>query len=83
MLQLFHPAFAIKEKRRLEVNTVHLTAASFDRNQHQGGIKQSSPCYLLHAGLLLGLFFDPEDGGDMFLRKVGSLAADYKLHPNR
>jgi hypothetical protein len=27
-------------------------------------------CYLLHAGFLLGLFFDPEDGGDMFLRNV-------------
>jgi hypothetical protein len=24
-----------------------------------------------HAGFLLGLFVDPEDGGDMFLRKVG------------
>jgi hypothetical protein len=26
---------------------------------------------MLHAGLLLGLFFDPEDGADMFLRNVG------------
>jgi hypothetical protein len=25
-----------------------------------------SACYLLHAGLFLGLFFDPEDGGNMF-----------------
>jgi hypothetical protein len=24
-----------------------------------------------HTGFLLGLFFDPEDGGDMFLRNVG------------
>jgi hypothetical protein len=23
------------------------------------------------CGFLLGLFFDPEDGGDMFLRNVG------------
>jgi hypothetical protein len=23
-----------------------------------------------HAGFLLGLFFDPEDGGDMFFRNV-------------
>jgi hypothetical protein len=23
--------------------------------------------YLLRAGFFLGLFFDPEDGGDMFL----------------
>jgi hypothetical protein len=28
---------------------------------------QSSVCYLLHAGFLLSLFFNPENGGDMFL----------------
>jgi hypothetical protein len=30
----------------------------------------SFACYLLHAGFLLGLFFDSEDGGDMFFRNV-------------
>jgi hypothetical protein len=29
-----------------------------------------SACNLLHAGFLLGLFFDPEDRGDMFFRNV-------------
>jgi hypothetical protein len=24
-------------------------------------------CHLLHGNFLLSLFFDPEDGGDMFL----------------
>jgi hypothetical protein len=36
--------------------------------------KGSDICCLPHvifAGFLLGLVFDPKDGGDMFLRKVG------------
>jgi hypothetical protein len=37
-----------------------------------------------HAGFLLGLFLDPEDGGDMFLRNVGWLSSDYTaLCPRR
>jgi hypothetical protein len=31
----------------------------------------------LHAGFLLGLFFHPEDEGDMFIRNVGWLSTDY------
>jgi hypothetical protein len=36
-------------------------------------ISSSSPSLFtcFHAGLSLGLFFDPEDGSDIFLRKVG------------
>jgi hypothetical protein len=30
---------------------------------------QDPTCF--HPGFLLGLFFGPEDGGDMFLRNVG------------
>jgi hypothetical protein len=30
----------------------------------------------LDAGFLLDLFFDPEDGSDMFFRNVGRLSAD-------
>jgi hypothetical protein len=33
-------------------------------------IKQSSACQLLHSSFSLDLFFDPEDGGDMFLRNI-------------
>jgi hypothetical protein len=34
--------------------------------------------------LLAEIFFDPEDGGDMFLRNVGSISTDYTAsHPRR
>jgi hypothetical protein len=39
------------------------------------------PAYLL---VLAEIFFDPEDGGDMFLRNVGCISTDYTaLHPRR
>jgi hypothetical protein len=34
-------------------------------------MKQAARKALLNAGFLLGLFFDPEDGGDMFFRNAG------------
>jgi hypothetical protein len=39
-------------------------------NRRFGG-KCLKASYLFHTGFLLGLFFDPEVGGDMFLRNVG------------
>jgi hypothetical protein len=36
------------------------------------------------AGFLLRIFFDPEDGDDMFFRNFGRLSTDYTgLHPRR
>jgi hypothetical protein len=41
-----------------------------------------TPCRALfaicfHSGILCGLFFNPEDGGDIFFRNVGSLSTEY------
>jgi hypothetical protein len=36
----------------------------------------SFSCCMSHAGFLSDLVFNPEDGGDMFLRKVGWLSTD-------
>jgi hypothetical protein len=50
-----------------------------------------SACHRIHADFLLGLCFDPEDGGDMVLRNVGWFAEikrryiseDITLHNHR
>jgi hypothetical protein len=43
-----------------------------------------SACFLLHGGFFLGLLFNPEDGGSMFLKNVALFAADYmSLYPRR
>jgi hypothetical protein len=34
---------------------------------------------VLHAGFLIALFFDPEDGGDIFIRNVFCLSVDYTM----
>jgi hypothetical protein len=38
--------------------------------EHKTSTFRTAACYLLHSGFLIGLFLDPEDGGDTFLQKV-------------
>jgi hypothetical protein len=43
-----------------------------------------SACFLLYAGLLLGVLFDLEDGREMFFQNVGWLSVECRvLHPKR
>jgi hypothetical protein len=44
------------------------------RNQRESRWQGEPPATCFHAGSLLVLFIDPEDGGDMFHRNVGWLS---------
>jgi hypothetical protein len=45
---------------------------------------ESTACFLLHAGSLIGLFFDPKNGGEMLFRNVSWLSTDCTaLYPKR
>jgi hypothetical protein len=45
--------------------------------EHTAGGKLAT---FVHAGFSLSLFFDPEDGGDIFLRNVGGHSTDYTAY---
>jgi hypothetical protein len=49
---------------------------------HLQGRRIRSPYYLLHVGFLLGLFFDPEDVGDMFLQYVAFRRTTWRYIPD-
>jgi hypothetical protein len=71
---------------RLHLHSLKISQA---RCQHESKWQGESPCFAsllatFHADTLLGLLFSPEDGGDMFLWKVGRLSTDYTaLYPRR
>jgi hypothetical protein len=65
------PCSPFKDNRHFGL-TYHLhlqdLRTSKARNQREAGSKERAAYGLLYSGFLLGLFFDFEDGSDMFLR---------------
>jgi hypothetical protein len=47
-------------------------------------VRNQAVSFLFYAGLLIGLFFDPQNGGDRFLRNFGWLLMEYTaLYPRK
>jgi hypothetical protein len=65
---------------------LHLQGRRISRARNQRKIRWQAALVAIyfHSGFLVGLFFDPEDGGDMFIRNGSWLSTDYKsLYPRR
>jgi hypothetical protein len=51
---------------------------------YQEAVSRGYGCWLLLAAFFLDLFFNPEDGNDVFLRNVYRLLTNFKAsHPRR
>jgi hypothetical protein len=73
LLQLKPLAFSEEKAGQWWANCLTLTlyCSSKETMSFNEPVERVVRNHLLHAGFLLGLLFDPEDGGDMFLRNVG------------
>jgi hypothetical protein len=63
----------VPPKRRLTSNRLHRRVSQAKKKNRVETLLAT--CF--HTGFLLGFFFGPEDGCDMFLRNVGWLQTDY------
>jgi hypothetical protein len=66
----------------IECHVVRWGQSTFRRNMSplSSGSKQSFVCYLFHPSFLVGLFFDPENRGNILIRKVGWLSTDSRRY---
>jgi hypothetical protein len=81
-----HEKYQSVPRPRFEPDIFRKQTGSVTASVNFFGSLPSEPAWssLLHTGFLLGLFFDPEDGGDVFLLSVGQFSADYAaLYPRR
>jgi hypothetical protein len=70
---LIHIASIFRVEEKAEQETSVKAGGKLSREEYS--LDYFAICF--HAGFLLGLFFDPEEGGDMFLRNVGGFSTEY------
>jgi hypothetical protein len=51
--------------------SLHLQGRRISQARNRRKISLALLATCVHAGFLLGLYIDPEDGGDMFIRNFG------------
>jgi hypothetical protein len=56
------------ERFPMDYTALYPSIKNYIHNHRCENLSSTPPCNLLHAGFLLGLVFDPEEVGDMFLR---------------
>jgi hypothetical protein len=68
------PYSSLKVNRRFGGTCcLHFQVLRISQARYQRGATK-----LLYVGFLIGLFFDTEDGEDIFIRNVGLLSTDYR-----
>jgi hypothetical protein len=68
------PCSPFKSQLTFRNNMPPLSSGSISQSRNQqesGSFSEVLLAIYFHSGFLLGLFFDREDGGHMFLRKFG------------
>jgi hypothetical protein len=70
-LSYTHPWFESQQETTYSGVGFEVLIAVVMRSTVFWDIRRALLATCFYAGFLLGLFFDPEDGGDMFLRNVG------------
>jgi hypothetical protein len=78
----YNSLYSAESKQTFQRNLPHLCLGL--KNKPNKIQNDSSTCCLLLFWFLLGLFFYSEDGGEMFIRKVTWLSADYRaIYPRK
>jgi hypothetical protein len=79
---MYNPVCSVESQPTFQRNISPPSSGSKSKPSKKPAWKWMATCF--HTGFLLGLFFNHEDGGDIFLQNISWLSIDYTaLYPRR